>query len=720
LLGGVEKRKSKMPRLYPIEKTRNIGIIAHIDAGKTTTTERILYYTGMSHKIGEVHEGTTVTDWMPQERERGITITAAAVTCFWTQSYKKQAETREERIKGEYKINIIDTPGHVDFTAEVERSLRVLDGAIVVFDGVQGVEAQSETVWHQADKYKVPRLCFINKLDRMGASFENSLKSIHNRLSKNAVPVTIPIGLEENFKGVIDLITMKAVYFEGDKGEIVKYEEIPSDLKNYAEEYRNFMLEKLAEADEEFMEKYFANEFTEDDIRKAIRRACINYAFIPVYAGSALKNKGVQLILDGVIDFLPSPVDLPDIKGWDPKTNAEIFRKPDDNEPFCALAFKLAVDPFVGSLTYIRVYSGVLKRGDTVLNSRTNETFRAGRIVRMHANHREEIEELFAGDIGALVGVKELKTGDTICDPKNPIMLESIKFAEPVIWMKIEPKTKQDQEKMGIYLKALSDEDPTFKIKVDPETGETLIGGMGELHLEIMVDRLKREFKVETNVGAPQVAYRETITKAVEAEGKYIRQSGGRGQYGHVVIRVEPLERDKGFEFVNAIKGGVIPDNFIPAVEKGIREAMEKGVIAGYPVTDVRVILFDGSFHEVDSSDLAFKIAAEIAFKDAVKKANPIFLEPIMKLEVIVPSEFLGDVTGDLASRRAKIEEVEDLGEMKKILARVPLAEMFGYVTVLRSLTQGRGFSYMEFSHYQEVPQYLFDVILNNRQKIKK
>ena len=720
MLGGVEKRKSKMPRLYPIEKTRNIGIIAHIDAGKTTTTERILYYTGMSHKIGEVHEGTTVTDWMPQERERGITITAAAVTCFWTQSYKEQAETREERIKGEYKINIIDTPGHVDFTAEVERSLRVLDGAIVVFDGVQGVEAQSETVWHQADKYKVPRLCFINKLDRMGASFENSLKSIHNRLTKNAVPVTIPIGLEENFKGVIDLITVKAVYFEGDKGEIVKYEEIPSELKDYAEEYRNFMLEKLAEADEEFMEKYFANEFTEDDIRKAIRRACINYTFIPVYAGSALKNKGVQLILDGVIDFLPSPVDLPDIKGWDPKTNAEIFRKPDDNEPFCALAFKLAVDPFVGSLTYIRVYSGVLKRGDTVLNSRTNETFRAGRIVRMHANHREEIEELFAGDIGALVGVKELKTGDTICDPKNPIMLESIKFAEPVIWMKIEPKTKQDQEKMGIYLKALSDEDPTFKIKVDPETGETLIGGMGELHLEIMVDRLRREFKVETNVGAPQVAYRETITKAVEAEGKYIRQSGGRGQYGHVVIRVEPLERDKGFEFVNAIKGGVIPDNFIPAVEKGIREAMEKGVIAGYPVTDVRVILFDGSFHEVDSSDLAFKIAAEIAFKDAVKKANPIFLEPIMKLEVIVPSEFLGDVTGDLASRRAKIEEVEDLGEMKKILARVPLAEMFGYVTVLRSLTQGRGFSYMEFSHYQEVPQYLFDVIVNNRQKIKK
>jgi len=717
---GQEKSKIKMPRIYPIEKTRNIGIIAHIDAGKTTTTERVLYYTGMSHKIGEVHEGTTITDWMPQERERGITITAAAVTCFWTQSYKKQAETKEERIKGEYKINIIDTPGHVDFTAEVERSLRVLDGAIVVFDGVQGVEAQSETVWHQADKYKVPRLCFINKLDRMGASFENSLKSIHNRLTKNAVPVTIPIGLEENFKGVIDLISMKAVYFEGEKGEMVKYEEIPNELKNYAEEYRTFMLEKLAESDEEFMMQYLSNNFNENDIKAAIRRACINYTFIPVYAGSALKNKGIQLILDGVVDFLPSPVDLADIKGWDPKTNVEIFRKPDDNEPFCALVFKLAVDPFVGSLTYIRVYSGTLKRGDTVLNTRTNETFRAGRIVRMHANHREEIEELFAGDLGALVGVKELKTGDTVCNPKHPIILESIKFAESVIWMKIEPKTKQDQEKMGIYLKALSDEDPTFKIKVDPETGETLIGGMGELHLEIMVDRLRREFKVETNVGAPQVAYRETITKTVEAEGKYIRQSGGRGQYGHVVIKVEPLERDKGFEFVNAIKGGVIPDNFIPAVEKGIREAMEKGVIAGYPVTDIRVILFDGSFHEVDSSDLAFKIAAEIAFKDAVKKANPIFLEPIMKLEVIVPSEFLGEVTGDLASRRAKIEEVEDMGEMKKILAKVPLAEMFGYVTVLRSLTQGRGFSYMEFSHYQEIPQYLFDSILNNKQRIKK
>jgi elongation factor G len=709
-----------MARTYPIEKTRNIGIIAHIDAGKTTTTERILYYTGLSHKIGEVHEGTTVTDWMPQERERGITITAAAVTCFWTQSYLKEAETKEERISGEYKINIIDTPGHVDFTAEVERSLRVLDGAVVVFDGVQGVEAQSETVWHQADKYRVPRICFINKLDRMGASFEDSLKSINDRLTKNAVPVTIPIGREENFSGVIDLITMQAVYFEGEKGDRLVRKDIPENLLSEAQHYRKLMLEKLAESDEEFMNKYLEENFNENDIRSAIRRACIRYEFIPVYCGSSLKNKGVQLVLDGVVDFLPSPVDLVEIKGFDPKTNLEVSRKPNDQEPFSSLAFKLAIDPFVGTLVYIRVYSGTLKRGDVVLNTRTNESFKIGRLVIMHANQREEVEELFAGDIGAIVGIKDLKTGDTICSPKAPIILESIKFADPVIWMKIEPKTKQDQEKMGVYLKALSDEDPTFKIKVDPETGDTLIGGMGELHLEIMVDRLKREFKVETNVGAPQVAYRETITKSVESEGKYIRQSGGRGQYGHVVIKVEPLERNKGFEFINAIRSGVIPDNFIPAVEKGIRETIEKGVIAGYPVTDIKVTLFDGSFHEVDSSDLAFKIAAEIALKDAVKKANPIFLEPIMKLEVFVPTEFLGDVTGDLASRRAKIEEVVDTGEMKKILAKVPLAEMFGYVTVLRSLTQGRGFSYMEFSNYQEVPQYLFDNIINNRQPIKK
>lgn len=709
-----------MPRLYPIEKTRNIGIIAHIDAGKTTITERILYYTGLSYKIGEVHEGTTVTDWMPQERERGITITSAAVTCFWTQSYKKIAETREERMKGEYKINIIDTPGHVDFTAEVERSLRVLDGAVVVFDGVQGVEAQSETVWHQADKYKVPRICFINKLDRMGASFEDSLKSIQERLTKNALVVTIPIGLQENFRGVIDLIRMKAVYFEGEKGDIIKLEDIPDDMQDEANHWREMMLEKIAESDEEFLEKYLEKNFNEEDIRKAIRRGCLKYVLVPVYCGSALKNKGIQLVLDGVVDFLPSPIDLPPIKGIDPKTNVEILRKPIDEEPFCALVFKIAIDPFVGTLSYIRVYSGTLKEGDSVLNTRSNQIFRAGRIARMHANHREEIKELFAGDIAALVGIKDLSTGDTLCNPKNPIILEKIEFAEPVIWMKIEPKTKQDQEKMGLALKALSNEDPTFQIKVDSETGDTLIGGMGELHLEIMVDRLKREFSVETNVGVPQVAYRETITKIVEAEGKYIRQSGGRGQYGHVVIRLEPLERGQGFEFVNAIKGGIIPDNFIPAVEKGIKETLEKGVIAGYPVTDIKVTLFDGSFHEVDSSDLAFKIAAEIAFKDGVKRADPIFLEPIMKLEVIVPSQYLGDITGDLASRRAKIEEVIDRGDQKVILAKVPLAEMFGYVTVLRSLTQGRGFSFMEFSHYQEVPKYLFETIINNKQLSKK
>ncbi len=703
-----------MPRLYPIEKTRNIGIIAHIDAGKTTTTERILYYTGISHKIGEVHEGTTVTDWMPQERERGITITSAAVTCFWTQTYITNKGTEKE-----YKINIIDTPGHVDFTAEVERSLRVLDGAIVVFDGVQGVEAQSETVWHQADKYKVPRICFINKLDRIGADFEESLKSIHQRLSKNAVPVTIPIGLEENFKGIIDLILMKEVYFEGEKGKEVVFKDIDPSRKEEAENWRNFMLEKLAESDEEFMEKYFANDFTIDDLRKAIRRATLKYDFIPVYCGSALHNKGVQILLDGVVDFLPSPVDLPAIEGTNPLTNEKIFRKPSDDEPLSLLVFKIAVDPYVGTLSYVRVYSGVLRSGMTVLNSTTGQTFRIGRIARMHANHREEIQELFAGDIGAIVGIKELKTGDTLCDPKHPIVYEKIEFAEPVIWMKIEPKTKADQEKMGLAIKALTDEDPTFKLTQNPETGDVLIGGMGELHLEIKVDRLKREFNVEVNVGKPQVAYLETITKEAVAEGKYIRQSGGRGQYGHVWLKVEPLERGKGFEFVNAIRGGVIPDNFIPSVEKGVKEAMEKGVLAGYPIRDIRVTLFDGSYHEVDSSDIAFKIAGIIALQEAVKQANPILLEPIMKLEVVIPPEFLGDVTGDLSSRRAKIEEVFDRGMTKVIRAFAPLAELFGYVTVLRSLTQGRGTAMMEFSHYEPVPQQISQLIIQSH-SIKK
>jgi elongation factor G len=703
-----------MPRLYPIEKTRNIGIIAHIDAGKTTTTERILYYTGISYKIGEVHEGTTVTDWMAQERERGITITSAAVTCFWTQSYLKQPETREERIKGEYKINIIDTPGHVDFTAEVERSLRVLDGAIVIFDGVQGVEAQSETVWHQADKYKVPRICFINKLDRIGADFEFCLRSIEERLTKDAVLITLPIGQEKDFQGVIDLITMKEVYFEGEKGEKVVYKEIEPSRKEFGEKWRHIFLEKLAERDEEFMEKYFENNFNEEDIRKAIRRATLSYNFIPVYVGSALNNKGVQLLLDGVVDFLPSPLDLPFPKGTDPLTNQPAERKPIDEEAFSALVFKIQVDPYVGTLSYLRVYSGILKTGMTVLNTTTGETFRVGRLARMHANHREEIEELFAGDIGAIVGVKTLKTGDTLCDPKKPIVYEKIEFAEPVIWMRIEPKTKADQEKMGLAIKALVDEDPTFKLTQNPDTGDTLIGGMGELHLEIKVDRLKREFNVEVNVGKPQVAYLETITKEAIAEGKYIRQSGGRGQYGHVWLKVEPLERGKGFEFVNAIKGGIIPDNFIPSVEKGVKEAMEKGVLAGYPIRDIRVTLFDGSYHEVDSSDIAFKIAGAIALQEAVKKGNPILLEPIMKVEIVIPPEFLGDVTGDLSSRRAKIEEVFDRGMAKVIRAKVPLAEMFGYVTVLRSLTQGRGTSIMEFSHYEPLPSGLAQIIIEN------
>jgi elongation factor G len=549
----------------------------------------------------------------------------------------------------------------------------------------------------------------------VGASFEESLKSIHERLTKNAVPVTIPIGEEEKFRGVIDLIRMKEVYFEGEHGENLVLKDISPELKEYAEFWRHNLLEKLGENDEEFFEKYLSNQFNEDDIRKALRRATSKYALIPVYVGSALKNKGIQLLLDGVVDFLPSPVDLPPAKGIDPRTGKEIERLPSDDEPFSALVFKIMIDPYVGTLSYIRIYSGTLKRGDTVLNTRSGETYRIGRIVRMFANKREEVEEFFAGDIGAIVGVKDLKTGDTICDPRHEIRYEEIKFAEPVIWMRVEPKTKADQEKLGLALKALVDEDPSFHLGSNPETGDTLIGGMGELHLEIKIDRLKREFNVEVNVGAPQVAYRETITKTVESEGKYIRQSGGRGQYGHVWLRLEPLERGQGFEFVNAIKGGVIPAEFIPAVEKGVREALQKGVLAGYPVSDIRVTVFDGSFHEVDSSDLAFKIASIIAFQEGMKKASPILLEPIMKVEVTVPQEFLGDVTGDLASRRAKIEEVFDRGNAKVIVAEVPLAEMFGYATVIRSLTQGRGSYYMEFSHYSPVPQHLTQSIIETK-----
>jgi elongation factor G len=709
-----------MPRLFPIERTRDIGIIAHIDAGKTTTTERILYYTGVSYKVGEVHEGTTVTDWMPQERERGITITSAATTCFWTPTHKEKDAAAEGK-KGEYKINIIDTPGHVDFTAEVERSLRVLDGAVVVFDGVQGVEAQSETVWHQADKYGVPRICFINKLDRLGANFDDALKSIRDRLTKQAVAVTLPIGLEEQFQAVIDLIEERTVYFDGDYGEKLRFADIPAELKDEAEQARLELLEKIAAEDEAFMEKYFNHNFSSADIRAALRRATLQSQLVPVFCGSSLKNKGVQLVLDGVIDYLPSPADLKPVSGYDPKTNSEIQRNHNDNEAFSALVFKLMVDPFIGSLAYIRVYSGVLKRGDSVLNVNTNKVVRAGRIVRMHANHREEVEELFAGDIGALIGLKEVQTGDTLADPIHPILLERIEFKEPVIWQRVEPKTKIDQEKMGLSLKALTDEDPSFHIRVDSETGDTLIGGMGELHLEIKIDLLKRNYKVDVNVGTPQVAYRETITKSVsKVEGKYIRQSGGRGQYGHVVINIEPLPRDAGFEFVNLIKGGVIPDSFIPAVEKGVREAMDKGVLAGYPLKDIRVELVDGSYHEVDSSELAFKIAGTIALQEAVKQAGPIFLEPIMKLEVSIPPEFLGDITGDLGARRARIEEVFDRGQMKIVKAQVPLAEVFGYITTLRSLTQGRGYATMEFSSYQQVPQSLTQLIIDNRQSAQK
>jgi len=687
-----------MPRPYPIERYRNIGIIAHIDAGKTTVTERILFYTGISHKIGEVHEGQAIMDWMEQERERGITITSAATTCFWTPIEQEKGQTGEERRKGEYRINIIDTPGHIDFTAEVQRSLRVLDGAVVIFDGVAGVEAQSETVWHQADKFKVPRICFINKLDRLGASFERSIESIWDRLTPNAVAVQIPIGEESKFEGIIDLITMKAYKFEGDHGQKVITEEIPEDLKAKAQEWRNKLLDKLAAEDHQLLEKYLGGEeITTEEIRAALRKSVIDYKIVPVLCGSALKNKGVQPLLDAVVYYLPSPVDLPPVEGTNPKTGETVARKPDDNEPFCALAFKIATDPFVGSLTYFRVYSGHLKSGDFVLNTNTGEKLRIGRIVRMHANHREEIDEVFAGDLAAAVGVKNVSTGHTLCDLNNPIVLEQITFPEPVISIRIEPKTKADQEKLATALKKLAEEDPTFRIKTDEETGETIISGMGELHLEIIVDRLKREFKVEANIGRPQVAYKETITIEAEAEGKYIRQSGGRGQYGHVWLKVKPKERGGGYEFIDEIKGGIIPKEFIPAVEKGVKEAMERGVLAGYPLVDMSVTLYDGSFHEVDSSDAAFKIAGSIALQEAVKRAQPILLEPIMRLEVTIPQEYFGDVIGDLNSRRGKILETFDRANMKVIQAHVPLAEMFGYATALRSMTQGRGVFTMEF-----------------------
>jgi len=693
-------------RKYPIEKYRNIGIIAHIDAGKTTTTERILFYTGISHKIGEVHEGEATMDWMEQEKERGITITSAATTCLWQ----------------DCQVNIIDTPGHVDFTVEVERSLRVLDGGVIVFDGKEGVEPQSETVWRQADKYNVPRLCFINKVDKEGADFFFSLGTIWNRLNPNAVAVQIPIGQRGDFKGIVDLMKMKAAYFEGDMGEIVKEDEIPADLLEQAKEYREKMVEKISETDDVLTEKFLGGEeISTEELKKALRNAVINVKLFPVYCGTALRNKGVQPVLDGVVDYLPSPIDIPPAKGTDPKTNEDIEIKADDNAPFSALAFKVATDPFVGQLTFFRVYSGMVKAGSYVLNSTKGEKERIGRILQMHANHREEVEELYSGGIGALVGMKYTTTGDTLCEPGRPVVLESITFPEPVIAIAIEPKTKADQEKMGLALKKLAEEDPTFRVHTDEESGQTIIEGMGELHLDIIVDRMKREFKVEANIGRPQVAYRETIKQSAEAEGKYIRQSGGRGQYGHCWLRVEPLEAGGGFEFVNEIKGGAIPQEYITPIERGAKEALENGVISGFPLVDVKVTVYDGSFHDVDSSEAAFKIAGSLAVQEAVKRAKPIILEPIMKVEVTTPEQFMGDAVGDLNAKRGQIQEMEDRGEgnarVKVIKATVPLASMFGYATALRSMSQGRANYSMEFDHYEEVPRNVAEEIKSGEKK---
>lgn len=702
-----------MPRLAPIEKYRNIGVIAHIDAGKTTTSERILFYTGLSHKIGEVHEGAAIMDWMAQERERGITITSAATTCFWS-----PGEYLSKQKTNEYRMNIIDTPGHIDFTAEVQRSLRVLDGAVVVFDGVAGVQPQSETVWRQADRFAVPRICFVNKMDRIGASFENSLDSIWKKLTPNAVAVNIPIGEEDKLEGVIDLLKMKALRFKGDNGENVVEEEIPADLLETAKEWRAKLLEKIVAEDETLLNKYLGGEeIAIEDLRRILRVSTINYKLVPVFYGSSLKNLGVQPVLDGVCYYLPSPLDLPPVKGIEPRTEKELERKPADDEPFTALAFKVAADPYVGTLTYFRVYSGFLKKGSYVLNTTTGEKERIGRILRMYSAERKEIEDVYAGDIAATVGLKSTSTGHTLCDEANPIVLEKITFPEPVISIRIEPKTKADQEKMGLALKKLAEEDPTFRVKTDEDTSETIIEGMGELHLDIITDRMRREFKVEGNVGRPQVAYKETIKANSQAQGKFIKQSGGRGQYGDVWIKLEPKERGAGFEFVDEIKGGVIPREYINPTKKGIEEALDKGILAGYPMVDVKATLYDGSFHEVDSSEMAFKIAGSMALQEAARKATPIILEPIMKLEVTIPEEFFGDVIGDLSSRRGKIEETSDLMGMKIINVKVPLSEMFGYATNLRSLTEGRGTFTMEFDHYEEVPGNIAQEIIEGRRK---
>ncbi|RKO65897.1 elongation factor G [Desulfofundulus salinus] len=689
-----------MARQFPLERTRNIGIMAHIDAGKTTTTERILFYTGRVHKMGEVHDGAATMDWMVQEQERGITITSAATSCQWR----------------DHCINIIDTPGHVDFTVEVERSLRVLDGAVAIFCSVGGVEPQSETVWRQADKYGVPRIAYINKMDRVGADFFRSMAMIRERLGANPVAIQLPIGAEDSFVGVVDLIRNKAIIYVDDLGTRSKETAIPEEMRELVAEYREKLLEAVAESDEELMIKYLeGEELTEEEIKRGIRKATLAVKMIPVLCGSSFKNKGVQPLLDAIVDFLPAPTDIPAIRGLNPETGVEDKRVARDDEPFSALAFKIMADPYVGKLTFFRVYSGKVTSGSYVYNSTKSRRERIGRILRMHANHREEIDEAYAGDIVAAVGLKETTTGDTLCDEKHPIVLESMDFPEPVISVAIEPKTKADQDKMGVALSKLAEEDPTFRMHTDPETGQTIISGMGELHLEIIVDRLMREFKVEANVGRPQVAYKETIREKVEAEGKFIRQTGGRGQYGHVVLEIEPLERGAGYEFVSKIVGGVVPKEYIPAIDAGVKEAMENGVLAGYPVVDVRVTLVDGSYHEVDSSEMAFKIAGSIAFKNGAQKAKPVLLEPIMKVEVVVMEEYMGDVIGDLNARRGRIEEMERRGNAQVIHAYVPLAEMFGYATDLRSRTQGRGTYTMQFSHYEEVPPSMAEAIIARR-----
>ena len=684
-------------REFPLEKTRNIGIVAHIDAGKTTTTERILYYTGKIHKIGETHEGASQMDWMEQEQERGITITSAATTAQW---------------KG-HRINIIDTPGHVDFTVEVERSLRVLDGAVTVLDAQSGVEPQTETVWRQATTYGVPRIVFANKMDKIGADFLYSVRTLHDRLQANAHPIQLPIGAEDSFTGIIDLVKMKAEIYTNDLGTEIEETEIPEEYRELAEEWREKLVEAVAETDEELTMKYLeGEEITEQELKEGIRRATTAVEFYPVLCGSAFKNKGVQLLLDAVIDYLPSPLDIPAIKGIDPKTDEEVTRPADDSAPFSALAFKVMTDPFVGRLTFFRVYSGVLESGSYVQNATKGKRERVGRILQMHANSRSEISEVYAGDIAAAVGLKDTTTGDTLCDEKNLVILESMEFPEPVIQVAIEPKSKADQDKMSIALQKLSEEDPTFRAETNQETGETIIAGMGELHLDIIVDRMRREFKVEANVGAPQVSYRETFRSATQAEGKFVRQSGGKGQYGHVWIEFTPNEEGAGFEFENAIVGGVVPREYIPAVEVGLKDAMENGVLAGYPMVDIKAKLYDGSYHDVDSSETAFRVAASMALRAAAKKANPVILEPIMAVEVVVPEEYLGDVMGHVTARRGRVEGMEARNNSQVVRAMVPLAEMFGYATTLRSATQGRGVFTMTFDHYEDVPKSVQEEII--------